>query len=152
MGFRLAGKLLTNKTVNREAFISLFPRGPWSFDRALLVLEEPTGKGDIHGMKFNKVAFWVQIHNVPMICMTTEIGRFLGNMIGEVKEVDTGKSGDFLGVLPLNNTVRLELDHLVSSEDRRVETRDSVVKVVSEMGMEDSVDVRVSGDREGSID
>ncbi|TXG72009.1 hypothetical protein EZV62_000588 [Acer yangbiense] len=131
MGFRLIGKLLSNKLVNRDAFTSLFPRiwrtmedfeievisgntfsftfksandrwqvlqgGPWSFDKALLVLEEPTGKGDIQRMKFNKVAFWVQIHNVPLLCMTAEIGKFLGEMVGEVKEVDTGKSGECVG-------------------------------------------------------
>ncbi|KAK0595729.1 hypothetical protein LWI29_009425 [Acer saccharum] len=47
-------------------------------------------------MKFNRVAFWIQIHNVPKICMV-EIARFLGSMIGEVKKVDTGKSGDCVG-------------------------------------------------------
>ena len=91
MGFRLIGKLISNKLVNRDAFTSLFPRiwrtmedfeievlsgntfsftfksandrwqvlqgGPWSFDKALLVLEEPTGNGDIQGMKFNRTAF-----------------------------------------------------------------------------------------------
>ncbi|TXG51275.1 hypothetical protein EZV62_023799 [Acer yangbiense] len=71
--------------------------GPWSFDKALLVLEEPVGKGDIQGMSFNKTAFWIQIHNVPLICMIAEIWRFLGEMVGKVKEVDTGKSGDCVG-------------------------------------------------------
>ncbi|KAK3231576.1 hypothetical protein Dsin_003457 [Dipteronia sinensis] len=36
----------------------VFYGGPWSFDNALLVLEYPTGKGDIKDMKFNKAAFW----------------------------------------------------------------------------------------------
>ncbi|TXG51048.1 hypothetical protein EZV62_023572 [Acer yangbiense] len=128
LGFRLIGKLLSNKLANRDAFMNLFPRiwrtmedfdievisgntfsftfknasdrwqvlqgGPWSFDRALLVLEERVRKGDIQGMQFNKVAFWVQIHNVPLICMTAEIGIFLRGMIGEVKDIDTGRSGD----------------------------------------------------------
>ncbi|TXG60337.1 hypothetical protein EZV62_014910 [Acer yangbiense] len=71
--------------------------GLWSFDKAILVLEESMGKGDIKGMCFNKVAFWIQIHNVPLICMTAEIGRFLGEMVDEVKEVDTRKSGDCVG-------------------------------------------------------
>ena len=66
--------------------------GPWRFDRALLVLEEPIGKGEVQNMNFNKVAFWVQIHNVPLLCMTREIGVFLGRMIGEFKEIDVGPS------------------------------------------------------------
>ncbi|TXG70544.1 hypothetical protein EZV62_005479 [Acer yangbiense] len=70
--------------------------GPWSFDKALPVLEEPTGKGDIREMRFNQVAFWIQIHNVPLLCMTTEIGRFLGSMIGVVKEIND-MTGDYAG-------------------------------------------------------
>ncbi|KAK3195438.1 hypothetical protein Dsin_026748 [Dipteronia sinensis] len=31
--------------------------GPWRFDKALLVLVEPTGKGDIKEISFNKEAF-----------------------------------------------------------------------------------------------
>ncbi|KAK1592731.1 hypothetical protein Q3G72_029352 [Acer saccharum] len=62
--------------------------GPWSFDRALIALEEPTGAGDVTLMKFNRVEIWVQIHNLPLICMTEDSGNFLGSMIGEVKEVD----------------------------------------------------------------
>ncbi|TXG58300.1 hypothetical protein EZV62_016129 [Acer yangbiense] len=48
-------------------------------------------------MSFNKVAFWVQIHNVPLLCMMVEIGKFLGGIIGEVKDVDEEKSGDCVG-------------------------------------------------------
>ncbi|KAK2658166.1 hypothetical protein Ddye_004699 [Dipteronia dyeriana] len=88
LGFRLVGKLLANKLVNRDAFINfssalwgtmegveievaigntfsfkfknandrrqLLLEGPWSFDKALLALEEPIRKGDIQQMKFNK--------------------------------------------------------------------------------------------------
>ncbi|TXG72019.1 hypothetical protein EZV62_000598 [Acer yangbiense] len=71
--------------------------GPWSFDGALIVLEEPEGKGAINSLLFNSVDFWVQISNVPMICMTKDIGKFLGSIIGEVREVDVGPSGDCLG-------------------------------------------------------
>ncbi|TXG48491.1 hypothetical protein EZV62_024366 [Acer yangbiense] len=98
MGFRLIGKLLSSKLANRDAFISLFHR-IWrtmeSFD--IEVISEPVGKGDIQSMIFNKATFWIQIHNVPLICMTAEIGRFLEGMIGEVKDIDTGKSGDCVG-------------------------------------------------------
>lgn len=52
------------------------------------MLEEPKGKGEIVRMKFNKAAFWVQIHNVPLLCMTRDIGLFIGRMIREVREID----------------------------------------------------------------
>ncbi|KAK3213214.1 hypothetical protein Dsin_017920 [Dipteronia sinensis] len=32
--------------------------------------------------------FWVQIHSIPLLCMTQEIGAFLRRMIGEVREVE----------------------------------------------------------------
>ncbi|KAK2640565.1 hypothetical protein Ddye_028360 [Dipteronia dyeriana] len=131
MFLRLIGKLLSNKPVNREAFLVVMLKiwrtlegfeieviggntfsftfkndddkrrilhgGPWSFDNALLVIEEPLGKGDIQDMRFNKVAFWIYFHRVPLICMTSEIGRFLGGLIGEVEEVDDGRSHDCVG-------------------------------------------------------
>ncbi|TXG73177.1 hypothetical protein EZV62_001756 [Acer yangbiense] len=78
-----------------EARQRILSGGPWRFDRAIIIFEEPTGSGEIADMEFNKTEFWVQIHNLPMICMTGEIGLFLGNMIREVRNVDleAGKSG-----------------------------------------------------------
>ncbi|KAK3232375.1 hypothetical protein Dsin_004256 [Dipteronia sinensis] len=60
----------------------------WSFDRAMMILEEPVGDGDIKTMSFKKLEFWIQIHNIPPLCMTEEIGIFLGRMIGEVRGID----------------------------------------------------------------
>ncbi|KAK2659342.1 hypothetical protein Ddye_005875 [Dipteronia dyeriana] len=71
--------------------------GLWSFDDALIVLEEPMGKGAIKGLRFNTVEFLVQISNLSLICMTKEIARFLGSIIGVVREVDTGPSGECFG-------------------------------------------------------
>ncbi|TXG65439.1 hypothetical protein EZV62_006714 [Acer yangbiense] len=67
--------------------------GPWYFDRTIIIFEEPTETRDIRNMSFAREEFWIQIHNVPLICMSEEIGFFLGKMIGEVREVDleTGK-------------------------------------------------------------
>ncbi|KAL5800864.1 hypothetical protein ACOSQ3_032496 [Xanthoceras sorbifolium] len=46
-------------------------------------------KGVAASLQFERVAFWVQIHNMPLICMTKDIGEFLGEQIGEVIELDT---------------------------------------------------------------
>ncbi|KAK1550870.1 hypothetical protein Q3G72_026149 [Acer saccharum] len=83
--------------------------GPWSFDNALIVLEEPAGKGAIRSLKFSTAEFWVQISNIPMLCMTMDIGRFLGGIIGEVREVDAGPSRDCLGKF-LRVRVAIEID------------------------------------------
>ncbi|KAL5808299.1 hypothetical protein ACOSQ3_028990 [Xanthoceras sorbifolium] len=71
--------------------------GPWSFDGSLLILEVWNDVGEISQLAFQHTKFWVQIHNIPMLCMTKEIGRFLGNQIGEVREIDDGASGDCMG-------------------------------------------------------
>ncbi|KAK2650967.1 hypothetical protein Ddye_018456 [Dipteronia dyeriana] len=71
--------------------------GPWSFDDSLIVLKEPSGKEANISMKFNSVEFWVQISNIPILCMTKEIGRFLSSIIGDVRDVDTCPFRDCLG-------------------------------------------------------
>ncbi|TXG52728.1 hypothetical protein EZV62_021897 [Acer yangbiense] len=70
---------------------------PWSFDNALLALKRPEGKGTIDSLIFDTADFWIQIHKVPILCMTYEIGKFLGGLIGEVLEVDGSSSGDCVG-------------------------------------------------------
>ncbi|TXG72934.1 hypothetical protein EZV62_001513 [Acer yangbiense] len=128
LSLSLVGKILSNKMVNRDAFMRVIGKiwqvrhgvdiesiasnmfsfqfrdkfdlervlsgGPWSFDNALIAMERPEGKGSIDSLNFYWADFWVQIHQVPLICMTKEIGRFLGGMIGQVLEVDGGASGD----------------------------------------------------------
>lgn len=92
-----------------EDKVRVLKGGPWSFDDALMVLVEPGGKGDIKSMLFNKTDFWVQILNVPLICMTVETGKFLGSIIGTVKEIDGGDSGVCMGKF-LRVRVEVEID------------------------------------------
>ncbi|KAH9650909.1 CCHC-type domain-containing protein [Citrus sinensis] len=71
--------------------------GPWHFNRALIVLTEPTGIGDIKNQSFTHVTFWVQIHNIPIMCMNKEAIQKLGEKIGIVKEVETDDAGECFG-------------------------------------------------------
>ncbi|KAK1581043.1 hypothetical protein Q3G72_002510 [Acer saccharum] len=102
----LVGKVLTNKPVNKAAFITVMTSiwkvregveieaiegnvfachfknlddkkyiqagGPWTFDRAITVFVEPAGTGDIANMSFSTMEIWVQIHNLPLLCMTED--------------------------------------------------------------------------------
>ncbi|KAK2647289.1 hypothetical protein Ddye_014778 [Dipteronia dyeriana] len=129
MATSLIGKVLSRKTVNKEAFWSVMRKirqtrdwveiepitanvfafhcqnagdkekiivgGPWSFDDSLIVIKEPEGKGDVHRMCFNRAEFWVQIHNAPLMCMTRDIWRFLGSIIGDVVDIDGSDFGSF---------------------------------------------------------
>ncbi|KAK3198883.1 hypothetical protein Dsin_022298 [Dipteronia sinensis] len=124
MSLCVVGKVLSNKKVNREAFMRVIRRiwqvvkgldiesvtgnmftfhfrdeddmsrvisgSPWSFDDALIALERPSGKVTVESLGFNRADFWVQIHQVPIRCMSKDIGWFLGGMIGDVMDVDRG--------------------------------------------------------------
>ncbi|TXG51551.1 hypothetical protein EZV62_024075 [Acer yangbiense] len=104
LNLRLVGKVLTNKHVNREAFRLVIPR-IWQTSQGF----------DI------KVAFWVQIHNAPLLCMMKEMREFLGQFIGEVVDIDVGSTGECFGKYlrvrvaidvskPLKRFLRLDLD------------------------------------------
>lgn len=81
--------------------------GPWHFDRALIVLKEPSGIGNMRKQAFTHVAFWIQIHNVPLACMERDNVQKLGGLLGEVLEVETDDEGECIG---LYARVRVSID------------------------------------------
>lgn len=82
---------------NHENRFRMLAGGPWSFDNSLLVLEQLNGVGDINKLGFNKVEFWVQIRNAPLLCMTREMGDFLGQLVGDLRDIDVGSIGECFG-------------------------------------------------------
>jgi hypothetical protein len=42
---------------------------PWSFDRQILVLNEFDGSTLPSQLEFNYSLFWIQVHDMPLICM-----------------------------------------------------------------------------------
>ena len=93
--------------------------GPWHFDRALIVLTEPAGIRDIKKQDFSHVSFWVQIHDVPIMCMSKEMVAELGKVIGKVEEVETDAAGECL-ISEIENIRRY---HKAIEEDHRIRTR-----------------------------
>ncbi|TXG57168.1 hypothetical protein EZV62_018481 [Acer yangbiense] len=94
--------------------------GPWSFDNCLLVLEKLSGVREITRLPFNRVAFWVQIINAPLLCITKEMGEFIGRCLGDLVDIDVGVTGECFGKYmrlrvaidiskPLKRFLRLEL-------------------------------------------
>ncbi|TXG54301.1 hypothetical protein EZV62_019557 [Acer yangbiense] len=106
-----------NKPEDRN---KVWDRGPWHFDKCLLVLEKPEGTGEISKLKFNKADFWIQIHDIPIMCMNRRTAKWLAEQIGEVIEIPTDSRdcwGKFLRVKvridiskPLKRWLRLGLD------------------------------------------
>ncbi|KAK1566944.1 hypothetical protein Q3G72_006375 [Acer saccharum] len=87
--------------------------GTWTFDRAIIAFKEPSGTGNIAHMKFNRVEFWVQIHKLPLLCLTKDIGTFLGKMIGEIDN----ERGDENGLVQEEVQCRVVRPELVTSSE-----------------------------------
>ncbi|KAK3218914.1 hypothetical protein Dsin_012884 [Dipteronia sinensis] len=64
---------------------------PWTFDDALIVLLELTGKGTIEDLRFNYSEFWVQIHRVPPSKQKGKVKQNLGpirpNISGSIHKI-----------------------------------------------------------------
>ena len=65
----LRHKIFMFKFYSEEDKRRVLMGGPWHFDRALIVLEESRGIGNVTDQPFSHVSFWVQLHNVPLMCM-----------------------------------------------------------------------------------
>ncbi|TXG53056.1 hypothetical protein EZV62_022225 [Acer yangbiense] len=106
---------------NTEDRNRIWQRGPWHFDNSLITLEKPDRLGDISMLKFNQADFWVQIHNIPIMCMNRSMARWLANQLEEVLELPSDSKecwGKFLRVKvridisrPLERWLRLRLDN-----------------------------------------
>ncbi|TXG54366.1 hypothetical protein EZV62_019622 [Acer yangbiense] len=119
----LVGKILSGKRVNRDAFKSVIEH-LWSpfgnVEVEAVVLEKPIGIGEISKLNFNKAEFWVQIHDIPIMCMNRRIAKWMVEQIGEVIEIPIELRdcwGKFLRVKvridiskPLKRWLRLSLD------------------------------------------
>ena len=57
---------------------------PWSFDKCLMVLQWYGKETDLGDMEFNKVTFWVQVHDLPIRFQTRKIVEQLCEAIGKV--------------------------------------------------------------------
>ncbi|XP_023907828.1 uncharacterized protein At4g02000-like [Quercus suber] len=77
--------------------IRVLTNGPWTFDKYLLAVHKLGEEEQIQNISFDKVSFWVQLHDIPAKRMTKEIGERIGGMLGEVEEVDIPTTANLLG-------------------------------------------------------
>jgi hypothetical protein len=68
---------------------------PWLFDKHLVVLKVFDEMTPPTQMSFTQAAFWIQIHNMPLVCMNREVGFNIGASLGEVEAVEA--NGDGIG-------------------------------------------------------
>ena len=79
---------------------------PWSFDKHLIVLQRYEKDSNIQNMDFNRVVFWVQVHNIPSRFMNQEVAEQICEPIGTICGPQNGPEGDGGGF----RRVRIEID------------------------------------------
>ncbi|KAL5851967.1 hypothetical protein ACOSQ3_007085 [Xanthoceras sorbifolium] len=75
-------------------------------------LAVPTSSRSLANMRFGYAKFWVQLYNVPLLCITKDIGVFLSRQIGQVVEVDSRPSGACLGNMSSCPSFTFDVDSL----------------------------------------
>ena len=57
---------------------------PWSFDKSLVVLQRYERHVALDDLNFDKVSFWVQVHNIPISYRTRSVAEDICEAIGVV--------------------------------------------------------------------
>ncbi|TXG60319.1 hypothetical protein EZV62_014892 [Acer yangbiense] len=73
--------------VNRVDRNRFWQKEPWHFGKSLIALEKLVGFEGIKNLSFNKAEFWVQIHDIPIMCMNQRTTKWLAEQIGGVIEI-----------------------------------------------------------------
>lgn len=66
---------------------------PWIFEGQLFAVEEFNGLTPPTQISFAQAAFWVRMYNLPLACMSTDIGLKIGSSVGVVEDVDVVDDG-----------------------------------------------------------
>lgn len=85
-------KFKSRKTKNR-----VVNGGPWIYDKAIILFDEPKGDRGIKSLEFRYTTFWVHFHNLPVVCLNRKYATVLANSIGSFvkmeEEEEEGKVG-----------------------------------------------------------
>lgn len=66
---------------------------PWLFDWSVLVLQNVDETIPLLQMDFHRSPIWVQVRDMPLVCMNPEVGIQIGKSLGVVEEVDVPGDG-----------------------------------------------------------
>ncbi|KAL5852076.1 hypothetical protein ACOSQ3_007194 [Xanthoceras sorbifolium] len=94
----------------------VWSRGPWHFDKSLIVIEKPATSH----FQFRFAEFWIQIYNIPFICMNRTVARLIAKAVGSVVDFPMDSKdlwGKFLRIKvrlditkPLKRRIRMRLE------------------------------------------
>ncbi|XP_058783430.1 uncharacterized protein LOC131658113 [Vicia villosa] len=97
----LSKNLFLFKFSSRRDMEYVLKTGPWSFDRALLVLKRISGEEQPSELHLHFSSFWVGIYDLPLVLRSDTMAKKLGNIIGTFEEMDAKeahRNGRFLRV------------------------------------------------------
>uniref|UniRef100_A0A2N9FI47 CCHC-type domain-containing protein n=1 Tax=Fagus sylvatica TaxID=28930 RepID=A0A2N9FI47_FAGSY len=66
----------------------IFALSPWTFDKKLILLARLEGDLQPSAVKFTHTIFWIKVVNLPIKCMTREVGEDIGMQVGKLLDVD----------------------------------------------------------------
>ena len=55
---------------------------PWTYDKHLVIFERVEVNVPISALSFQYIPFWVQIHDLPVHCLTPEFRDSIGSSLG----------------------------------------------------------------------
>ncbi|XP_058749387.1 uncharacterized protein LOC131622377 [Vicia villosa] len=97
----LSKNLFLFKFASKRDLESVLKNGPWSFDRALLVLKRVSGEEQPSDLNMHFSPFWVRIYELPLMLRSEAMARKIGSIIGTFEEMDTReacRNGRFLRI------------------------------------------------------
>jgi hypothetical protein len=66
---------------------------PWAFERQILVIDDFDGKTPPSQMIFTSTPIWVQVHDLPLLCMSKAVGAKIGESLGRLEDIDLAGDG-----------------------------------------------------------
>jgi hypothetical protein len=66
---------------------------PWAYERQIMILNELEGQVPPSQMEFIHTPVWIQIHDMPLHCMSRAVGTKIGETLGVLEEVDAAADG-----------------------------------------------------------
>ncbi|BFG20581.1 hypothetical protein CerSpe_068550 [Prunus speciosa] len=82
---------------------------PWTYRDNLVLMAETLPGIDAREVDLTTAVFWVQIHGVPLLNMTTAVARKIGSLIGHVLELDQVDGVECIGRF-LRVRLRMEVE------------------------------------------
>lgn len=59
----------------------------WNFDKCLILVKDSDG-GQVKNIQLKKVAFWIKVHNLPLMARNDYVGGLVGVSLGRVEDID----------------------------------------------------------------